>query len=1051
MATSSLYGTSSESTGLYGIGAASGGTYFEWFIFQDSATAPATPTGGSWSFTTNTGTAPSGWLNAPPASPVNQVWVSIAVVDSRSTSTLTWSTPGLMTGSGLPVLTGAGVPSSGTGLNGQLYINTSTTPQSLYNKQSGAWVQLTGSTLYATAGANTNITSLTGITGGISSPTYLQLSTSGGGSSAVGKFQWDSTFGGPAVGMAGGNTTLNIGQDEFVYVYNNTGSTITKGQVVYVSGSQGQRLTVGLAQANADATSISVLGFANESIANNSSGFVASVGLVSGINTNGFADGVSIWLSPTVPGGFTVTKPVAPNHLVLLGYVVKGGSTGGGSIFVFTQNGYELDELHDVRITSVANKNLLQYDSSVPAWVNIAGPSGAIVGTTDTQTLTNKSISGSANTLTNIPNSALVYDSVNVNGVDLTLGAVQLLGADWILPSYAGNAGKVLAINPSASNVQWIAAGGVGTVTSVDVSGGTTGLTTFNGPITAAGTITLGGTLSIANGGTGQTSATAAFNALAPSQTGNSGKYLTTDGTNTSWAANPLGTVTSVGGTGTVNGLTLTGTVTTSGNLTLGGTLDLTSPPAIGSTTANTGAFTTLSASSTVTLSGGTANGVAYLNGSKVLTTGSALTFDGTSLATTGLVSAAGGAFSGNINPTSGSSVEITYVSGVGYVTSYNRTSSAWTDLYFRAGTNTIWSASGTEAMRLTGTGLGIGTSSPSYKLDVVGALRVTNGAGNEALLVTGNSNTASLQQNGSALYFNSNTNTTGGSFVWRNSSSYTTLATLDSSGNLGLGVTPSAWNATNIKALQISNGGFANNGGSGFITNNAFYTGGGAYTPTYIASNPAQMIAFNRAGGNDIQFLTAASGTAGNAISFTQAMTLDASGNLLVGTTSQVLGTARAVFDTSGLGVVSRTSAGASEAAITAINSATTGNNQFVWFYSDSNVFRGSIEFNRGAGLVSYNTTSDYRAKDIFGPVTDSGALIDSTPVYMGKMKGATQERPMFIAHETPEYAHTGEKDAVDAEGNPVFQQMDASALIPVMWAEIQSLRARLAAAGIA
>ena len=153
MATSSLYGSVSESTGLYGIGAASGGTYFEWFIFYDSATAPATPTGGSWSFSTNTGTAPTGWLNAPPASPINQVWVSIAVVDSRNTGSLVWSIPGLMTGSGLPILTGTGNPSAGTGLNGQLYINTATTPQSMYNKQSGAWVQLTGATVYATAGA----------------------------------------------------------------------------------------------------------------------------------------------------------------------------------------------------------------------------------------------------------------------------------------------------------------------------------------------------------------------------------------------------------------------------------------------------------------------------------------------------------------------------------------------------------------------------------------------------------------------------------------------------------------------------------------------------------------------------------------------------------------------------------------------------------------------------------------------------------------------------------------------------------------------------------
>jgi hypothetical protein len=64
-----------------------------------------------------------------------------------------------------------------------------------------------------------------------------------------------------------------------------------------------------------------------------------------------------------------------------------------------------------------------------------------------------------------------------------------------------------------------------------------------------------------------------------------------------------------------------------------------------------------------------------------------------------------------------------------------------------------------------------------------------------------------------------------------------------------------------------------------------------------------------------------------------------------------------------------------------------------------------------------------------------------------MGKIKGATLERPMFIAHETPAYAHTGEKDAVDAEGKPVYQQMDASTLVPVLWAELQSLRARVAA----
>jgi hypothetical protein len=88
------------------------------------------------------------------------------------------------------------------------------------------------------------------------------------------------------------------------------------------------------------------------------------------------------------------------------------------------------------------------------------------------------------------------------------------------------------------------ATGTGGTVTSVALSGGTTGLTVSGSPITTSGTITLAGTLAIANGGTGQTTANAAFNALAPSQTSNSGKYLTTDGTNTSWATVTAGITT---------------------------------------------------------------------------------------------------------------------------------------------------------------------------------------------------------------------------------------------------------------------------------------------------------------------------------------------------------------------------------------------------------------------------------------------------------------------------------------------------------------------------
>lgn len=186
----------------------------------------------------------------------------------------------------------------------------------------------------------------------------------------VGKLQWDTTWGGPQIGMIGGNVNLQIGQETLIYVYNGTGATITERQMVYVDGSQGQRLKVALAVASSDSTSAAILGMATENIANGQSGFVTTQGMVNNISTTGFADGDVVWLSPTTPGGITNVKPTAPNHLVMCGYVVKGGVSGGGSIYIQTQNGYELDELHDVRVTSVAAKQILKRNEANTYWEN---------------------------------------------------------------------------------------------------------------------------------------------------------------------------------------------------------------------------------------------------------------------------------------------------------------------------------------------------------------------------------------------------------------------------------------------------------------------------------------------------------------------------------------------------------------------------------------------------------------------------------------------------------------------------------------------------------
>lgn len=138
------YTGNGDSSGLYGTPVSpSSTTYFEWFIFQEAASQPATPTGGSWNFTTNSGTAPAGWSSNPPVNPLNQVWVSIGIVSSKASNTITWSTPGVFAYPGVgAILSGNGSPSGAAGSNNQMYIQLDSTPQGMWFKESGTWVKL---------------------------------------------------------------------------------------------------------------------------------------------------------------------------------------------------------------------------------------------------------------------------------------------------------------------------------------------------------------------------------------------------------------------------------------------------------------------------------------------------------------------------------------------------------------------------------------------------------------------------------------------------------------------------------------------------------------------------------------------------------------------------------------------------------------------------------------------------------------------------------------------------------------------------------------------
>jgi hypothetical protein len=557
------------------------------------------------------------------------------------------------------------------------------------------------------------------------------------------------------------------------------------------------------------------------------------------------------------------------------------------------------------------------------------------------------------------------------------------------LPTLAGNGYKVAMVN-AAGNAMIASAAlqqlalTLSTIDSTPIGATTRAAGNFT-TLSANGAVNLGSAVTIA-GGTinnttigGTTPAAAAFTTASASSgfTGN----LTGDVT-----GNLTGNVTTSTGTSTFN------------NVTINGALDM---------------------------NAGTANGVAYLNGSKVLTTGSALTFDGTNLTASGYVgagtylnvSANAGYINFSGNGTASAPAGLSYGSflnsGVGLVN-------------FSAASQAFW-ANSSEQMRLTSTGLGIGTSSPGAKLHVVGnsyfqsgtlftdavtaysgttlalsagstamtftvnaaermrldssgLLTVGNtspagssqitayGASNGQIAVQNSTNWSRLLQNANNLYIDNGVGGSTGNTIFRGSSSTIELMRLDSSGNLGigtsspsskldvsvadagtaskwiatsgrlrlrpyadatngavfestntaenaylplslfgssvrlgngaqviidssgnlgLGVTPNAW--VGAKAIRVSNVGNFYADGVNFnytagVTMNAYQTG--ASTWAYSLSQPASR--YEQVNGLHV-WHTAPSGTAGDAITFTQAMTLDASGNLGVGITSPV------------------------------------------------------------------------------------------------------------------------------------------------------------------
>lgn len=226
---------------------------------------------------------------------------------------------------------------------------------------------------YTGATANVNLGEY-GLTAG-----YLGLDlTPTGTPTTAGNIYWDAADGTLNVNLLNSVVT-HLGGDLPVLVKSDSNSGLVKGSVVYQKGSDGANTTVLLAQANTEATSSKTFGIIANTTSGGAKAYCITFGYVRGIDTLALTEGATVYLSPTVAGGFTSTKPQAPNHIVTVGRCIRSHATQG-VIFVTIQNGFELDELHDVQITSVANKNTLVYDSATTLWKNrnIFGTQGYI-------------------------------------------------------------------------------------------------------------------------------------------------------------------------------------------------------------------------------------------------------------------------------------------------------------------------------------------------------------------------------------------------------------------------------------------------------------------------------------------------------------------------------------------------------------------------------------------------------------------------------------------------------------------------------------------------
>jgi hypothetical protein len=676
--------------------------------------------------------------------------------------------------------------------------------------------------------------------------------------------------------------TIDQAKNLITEVYNSTGSTLTKGTVVYINGGQGNLPTVTKALASGDSTSAQTYGIVQADITNNNNGFVVVAGRLTDIDTQAYTNGTQLYLSSTTAGAYTSTKQYAPAHLVYIGIIVRSHPTQG-VIEVKIQNGYELDELHNVAAQSPSNGDILQYVSSTSLWTKVAGTTsniaeGSNLYYTDARSRAALSFTAGSGAY----NSTTGVITIPTNTNQLTNGANYITLASLSAGagiSYNNTTGVIASTITQYTDA--LARAAISLTTS-----GTSGAATYNSTT---------GVLNVPQ--------------YAPDLSGYvpTSRTLTINGTafdlsaNRSWS---VGTVTSVGLSSATSGVTIGSTpITTSGTITL--------------------AIATASGSQQGLLS--STDWTTFNNKQNALTnpvTGTGTTnylpkFTGTSTIGNSIINEGSGVI--NI----GTTASTTY--GTLNVIQNSIASPNW--------------VRGIQIVHPNGTGVTGGYISISNIGQKLGGIQVGDDAAVGDLVI----------------------NPVGG--------------------NLGLGVTPSA---SQDPLLESRYGLFMGRDETNLL-NNAYFNSGWKYAQTGSFANRYYQNGYN--GGH--QWLIAPSGTAGNAISFTQAMTLNASGNLSIGNTNDTY-----KLDVSGTGrfsqnlIVNGTS---SAYGLKIIGSSTTGASYGLVVLSGTNSSDYSVRVRNQADNADFFTILGSGAATFSSSVTAGGSITtNSGGVIIGTGSGS-------------------------------------------------------------